>query len=375
MFSKDDKEHPEAEIRKKKREKLVKYFWITVVVIYIIAGISMVGANYNNKQNAIFEQTARMTSNMTEPGLTVGDMNLPANATPTEVTTGIYVDRISALSLKDSSWTVDFYIWFKWSGNKINPGDNFQIIDGVINKKDSIDNYTNGTNHYALYKVSGTITKFFDLARYPLDSHVLTIDIEDGDSERQDLLYVADNNTSSISSRIQVQGYQLGNISVIEKPHSYKTTLGDPRLESGVNESTHSQLRSGFEIFRPDLGYFFRIFIGMFIAVGVAFVALLRRPIDGPRFALGGSSLFVAIANMIIASQLIPNTGIFTLTDMVSTLCLGTILICLFESTFSYYLWQFKDEQELSKRLDRVAFVILVISFITILILVIYAAW
>ena len=130
--------------------------------------------------------------------------------------------------------------------------------------------------------------------------------------------------------------------------------MGDPRLESGVNESTHSQLRSGFEIFRPDLGYFFRIFIGMFIAVGVGFVALLRRPIDGPRFALGGSSLFVAIANMIIASQLIPNTGIFTLTDMVSTLCLGTILICLFESTFSYYLWQFKDEQELSKRLDRV---------------------
>ena len=165
----------------------------------------MVGANYNNKQNAIFEQTARMTPNMTEPGLTVGDMNLPANATPTEVTSGIYVDRISALSLKDSSWTVDFYIWFKWSGNKINPGDNFQIIDGVINKKDSIDNYTNGTNHYALYKVSGTITKFFDLTRYPLDSHVLTIDIEDGDSERQDLLYVADNNTSVISSRIQVQ--------------------------------------------------------------------------------------------------------------------------------------------------------------------------
>ena len=47
-------------------------------------------------------------------------------------------------------------------------------------------------------------------------------------------------------------------------------------------------------------------------------------------------------------------TQAFSLTDMVSTLYLSTILICLFESTFSYYLWQFKDEQELSKRLDRV---------------------
>lgn len=373
MFE-EDKESKHDEVISKKRRKRIIYFWTAIVIIYILIGSAMVYLNYSNKVSAIATQNARMTPNMTEPGLTQADMSLPANATPIPIISGIYVDRISALDLKASSWAVSFYIWFKWNGTA-NLSDNFTLIDGSITSKQKITSYDNGTQHYRLFLVTGTITKFFDLTRYPLDSHMLTISIEDGDNQRKDIIYVPDNNETDISSRVEIPGYAIGNITTVEKPHSYKSTMGDPRTLVSNDTNTYSQLRTGFDIYRGNLGYFLKIFIGMFIAVGIAFVALLRRPIDSPRFALGGSSLFVAVGNMIITSQYVPNSGQFTLADMVSTLCLITVLICLCESTFSFYLWQFKDERDVSRRLDRISFIILAVSFIVILSSMIYAAW
>ena len=53
----------------------------------------------------------------------------PGQAT---VETGVYIDRIVEISTKATSWTVDFYIWFKWNNPKLKPGGNFQVVDGEI---------------------------------------------------------------------------------------------------------------------------------------------------------------------------------------------------------------------------------------------------
>lgn len=89
----------------------------------------MLGAVYEDKQSDIAKHIERMSPNLTESGLTPAEQNLFTNNT-TKVLTGIYVDQIRDLSLSDSKWTVDFYIWFKWNGSKVNPGENLQIVDG-----------------------------------------------------------------------------------------------------------------------------------------------------------------------------------------------------------------------------------------------------
>jgi hypothetical protein len=48
--------------------------------------------------------------------------NFSGNKSPIDVQVGIFVDHISYLSIKDTYWTVNFDIWFNWSGNSINPG-------------------------------------------------------------------------------------------------------------------------------------------------------------------------------------------------------------------------------------------------------------
>ncbi len=377
MFDKYKAKQTDDEKLKPRGRKFIKLWIIGITIIFLLVTGYMVGVVYDNKQSSINRHLDEMNPNSTEPGLTSADLNLPANSTTTKVYTGIYVDRIKDLSLSDSTWTVDFYLWFRWNGSEVNPGENFQVIDGEIeeNKKELVEEYTNGTEHYQVYYITAKITKFFDVLRFPVDNHVLNIKIEDDKTLRQDLIYLPDNGTSKINPQTQVHGYSIDRMTVIEKPHVYESNFGDPRILDNASTS-YSQLRVGVEISRPDLGFYLRIFIGLFVAVAAALVALFIKPTEAePRFGLGAGALFVAIANTIITSGLIPKTGIMTLADMVNDLGLLLILITLIESTISLYLYGSKGEKELSRVLDRVSFVLLLIIYIVANTFIIAASW
>jgi hypothetical protein len=369
----DGNQSKDGEVKPRGR-RFLKWWIIGVILIFLLVGSYMVGTIYENRQSADTRHVQWISPNLTESGLSADDFNLSSNITPIKVISGFYVDRIKDLSLSDSVWTVDFYIWFKWNGSDVNPGENFQVIDGEIEKKELVDEYTNGTEHYQIYYVTAKITKFFDVLRFPVDSHLLTLEIEDKKTEREDLIYVADNGTSNINPGVQIHGYNVGKISVLEKPHIYNSSFGDPRIET--RPTSYSQLRAGIDIFRPDLGFYFRIFIGLFVAVAAALVALFIKPTEAePRFGLGAGALFVAIANTIVTSGLIPKTGIMTLADMVNDLGLLLILITIVESTISLYIYDIKGEKELSKILDRISFIFLLIIYIIVNAVILTSGW
>jgi hypothetical protein len=267
------------------------------------------------------------------------------------------------VSLSDSSWTGDFYLWFKWNGSDVNPGENFQVIDGSIENSYLVDNYTNGTEHYVIYYVSANISDFFDISNFPLDNQYLYVEIEDKKDASQDLIYIPDNESSDINPNVIAQGYNISMDSVIVKPHIYNSSFGDPLLDQ--EPTSYSQLRDGIALNRPDLGFYFRLFIGLFVAVAAALVALFIKPtVAEPRFGLGAGALFVAIANNIIVSGLIPKTGVLTLADMVNDLGLLVILITLIESTISLHIYLVNDDKPLSRKLDRYSFTILLLIYI-----------
>lgn len=356
-----------------KEHRFIKFWVLGVIIIFLLVGSYMAGLVYLDKQADIVKHAERMSPNITESGFTQAQLDLPANATPTKVFTGVYIDQIRDFSLSDSTWTTDFYIWFKWNGSNINPGENFQVVDGIIDEKVKKDDYINGSEHYQVYYVTAKINKFFDVLRFPVDNHVLTLEIEDEQNERPDLIYVTDN-ASEVSSRVQIPGYHIDNMSVIEKPHAYKSNFGDPRLDSGL--TSFSQLRAGIDISRPDIGFYFRIFIGLFVAVTAALLALFVRLNNAEtRFVMGSGALFVAIANTIITSELIPKTGILTLADMVNDIGLILILMTLVESTISLYLYQRKDKKLLSKKMDLISVILLFFIYLIVNVVIIAAAF
>ena len=277
---------------------------------------------------------------------------------------GIYLDRIVELSVKEVGWTVDFYVWFRWKGQEADPGEKFQIVDGSIESREKIEDTTGNDERYTLYRVTARITKFFNVSRFPRDDHVLTINVELPALERHELLFVPDNESSGVSSRVKIEGYSIYKQALLEKPHAYRSTHGDPRLVAGTDR-VHSQLRMGVWISREGWGVFMKMFVGLFGAVGVAMLAFFIKPTDvDPRFGLGVGALFAAIANTYITSSLVPETGVLTLADIINDVSILIIFLSLLESTISLYFYDRKGNVALSRLFDRVSFIVFLVAYV-----------
>ena len=158
--------------------KFIVLWCAFLVVIYALAIILVTAAIKDEKEAATFRHESIFDPSRAEPGHTKAEARLvDLGRAPKKliVSTGIYVDRISEVSIKDSRWIVDFYVWFRWHDKNIRPGESFHMVNGKILSRELETSYDTEDEHYALYEVSVEITKLFDIARFPLDDHLLTI--------------------------------------------------------------------------------------------------------------------------------------------------------------------------------------------------------
>jgi hypothetical protein len=290
-----------------------------------------------------------------DPGLTAPDVQPTDDAE--RVTVGIYLERIATFELPESSWTAVLDIWFEWEGDRFDPAARLIAIDGSIGKLDTLREIHEGDHHFVCYTAEIQLSRAFCVTRFPLDDHLLLLAFENGEFDRRQLLFVPDTVNSAASSRVAVPGYRVTGLRAIEKPHSYKTSRGLPHAEPG-RPATFSQARFGLELRRDGWGLFLKMFQALFVAVAIAILPFFIRPTDvDPRFGLGVGALFAAVANAYLIISYVPRTGEFTLADMVNLVGIVTILITLVESTVSLWMWQEWGRQDLSRRLDRAAFV------------------
>ncbi len=331
--------------------------WVWFSALLILSGITTVTGTtmrqmIANKRDAIqrhtewFERTEADTP--------------PVGSKPTEVVAGIYVDRIAKVSIKEVQWQVDFYIWFRWNGDALEIGDDFndefRIVNGWADQVQLDKRAVDGDVHYVRYRVVATISKFFDLKRFPLDDHLLTINVEPRVFTRDQLTLVPDEAQSGLSSRVKITSYKIAKREVTERAHAYQTTLGDPQLSQST-KAVYSQLRCGLSIERDGWGYFIKLFQGLFASIAVALVAMFIKPTDvDPRFGLGVGAFFAAIANTYITSSLIPDTGVTTLADLINGLGMVMIFLTIVQSAVSLHLFDIRGREALSRYFDWISF-------------------
>jgi hypothetical protein len=131
-------------------------------------------------------------------------------------------------------------------------------------------------------------------------------------------------------------------------------------------EQVVSQLRMGVLVLEQDWGFYFKMFAAMFAAVGVALTTFFLDPTYGSRFGIGVGALFAAVANTYVNSQLVPHTGVITLTDMVNLVGIMTIGLSILQSTISVILYDTKGKEALSRLFDRVSFAIFLVAYVLI---------
>lgn len=316
-----------------------------IILIIIFLVILITGSIFTMKvSNNVMEIASSVSRNMKntmdpkapDPGKTQSE-NLVIPSTSKKVIIGSYLERVEDLNVKESSWSYEFYLWFKWKSSEIDflgkrdknhknelP---FSIINGDVIKCDIVNQYYDSVNNieYIQYFVKGKNTQFFDVSLYPIDKHDLIIPIEHKWLDKNQLYFQPDTIDSKVSSRVMVNGYEKSNdIKVIEKTHAYKSARGNPKFSSGYKVD-FSQFRMAIRIYKGGLSVILKLFLILYIAVLVTFIAPFST--DPSRYTTG--ALFTtAGANYILASKL-PATNIYSLAEIINTLCVFIIIIMM----------------------------------------------
>lgn len=254
-----------------------------------------------------------------------------------KVKIGTYLERIEDLDIKQSSWSYEFYLWFSWKPSEIDlTGRNdeshkdeipFSIINGDILKVDKIQEVYDVKKNigYIQYFVKAKNTQFFDVSLYPIDQHDLLIPIEHKWLDRNQLVFVPDTVDSKVSSRVNINGYDKESaVKLIEKPHAYKSARGNPKLDAGYKVD-FSQLRMSLRIYKGGVSVILKLFIIMYIAVLVTFIAPFSS--DPSRYTVG--ALFTTAGANYILSTKLPASNIYTLAEIINTFCMAVIIIMM----------------------------------------------
>ena len=146
-----------------------------ILLLYAVGGYLGVRTLLTYRAETEKFQQAWRGSATTEPNVRAPEIKIAPGAKPVDVLVGIYINNIGEVSLKESGWTADFDIWFRWTGDEVRPGNNFEVVNGRIDQRDKKEAYVTGREHYERYRVRAHLTKFFDASRFPISNHALTI--------------------------------------------------------------------------------------------------------------------------------------------------------------------------------------------------------
>lgn len=288
---------------------------------------------------------------------------LLARSKPVDVHVGMYINRMGEFAVKESAWAADFDIWFRWSGDGIKPGDNFQVVNGQIDQRDKKDAYVAGGKHYERYHVKARLTKFFDTSRFPFSDQGLTIEVEDGTLEAERLRYVADEQESGINRSGIPQVLKITKSLATVKVHNYESRRGDPRLTSNA-AGAHSRFIFGMLISPPSSVLYLKMFQALFASVAIGLIVFFIKPIHvDPRFGLGIGALFAAVGNNIFVGSMLPQSEGITLVTMINSIGLATIFLTLVQSAISLYVEDTMGQEKLRRLFDKVSFVVFLVGY------------
>jgi hypothetical protein len=325
----------------------------------------------------LIKREADLSPVKNDVGLTKIDWAQVKESKPEHVIGGVYLDRIQDFDILHSRWSYEFYAWFKWNPRKINFINLKDSVKGAINAENAPVRILNGSiehiathsfyinsagdSAYVLFRITGSSTKLFDISEYPLDNYLLMIQLESVSYDVHQVAFVPDSANSNVSTRVSVNGFEVDKNFILSKPHTLRSSLGDPRkIQSERN--THSQLRFALFIKRGGISIYLKVFVTLYIAALLGFLSFFAADSDKIRVIVG--SLFFAAATLNIIISRIPSTSGISVAEIVNDISLVTILLIAGRETFMKYV--FRHNPQLNTLNKWITFVITFIFYVSI---------
>lgn len=291
---------------------------------------------------------------------------------PRQVSVGMYLSDVPSVDLRDGVFSFDAYLWFVWDKDRFrptgeedptsplprSPADSFEVMGVHELVTERITSHAG----YAAFRIQGKVRQAFDLERFPLDEHVLTVRIEDSENEIDKVQLVPDAK-GSVARDFHVHGWKPGTFTAVSAVDRFSTNFGDPLIPAG-SETVYSCVEFRLPLLHNGWPYFFKLTAALFIATLVAMLAFLIRPTDlDPRFGLPIGALFAAVASNWMVSEALPDRSGLTLADWLHIVSYVVIFLTLLLSVRSLVLFESGDEAG-SRRFDQRCVRIMAVSYV-----------
>ncbi len=310
-----------------------KRLWVSLGLIISIFTLYLIVTCTFLNQNRARQTTTWEKHLSTDPAL-MAEVEKRATASgATQVSVGTFVGNIPSLSIKDSSFKMYLWIWFRWSGDDaLDPMNHFRIYKGSYDKLDVVKDEVIGGEHYQLVRTTVTVNRTFDTTRFPLSSHQMYTYLESSYPVTR-MVYVADTSKggeSTISDNIDISGYNVMDHDTAVTAYQYESDHGDPSKDGDI---INSEFLTAVMVNRASFGTYIRCFIALVGTITWVLITLFictYHRVDP--LAMIPAALFGTVTNIMVGANLLPeaiDTGLLEFVNFfgIAILLAGAIAI------------------------------------------------
>ncbi|MGV1006800.1 MAG: hypothetical protein ACOYEV_19010 [Candidatus Nanopelagicales bacterium] len=260
-----------------------------------------------------------------------------------KVIVGAYIKDIQDIDLQSESFTLDFYLWFRWKNPAINPASTVETMTsngfqntttsstgGVVGKPlydapvDLPDGYK-----YQVLRFQGVFSRKLLLQEYPFDTQTLRVALKDERSDVRKLNYVVDKKPISMNKSllISIPGFSLGDPTLFILDHAYETDFGDTSAPADV---PYSCIVIEIRATRNMLPYLVKIVLPIFIVILItSLIYVLPARLEEARAGIGVTAMLTMVALQWTADSSLPSVEYLTMLDLLYLLSMLYILAAM----------------------------------------------
>lgn len=272
-------------------------------------------------------------------------------AQPEKVKVGVFVKSIYDVSMANGEFSTAFDLWFLHKKDSLEIEKNFEIANNkTFQIQSSSVEKVNGWN-WVSAKIVGRMQQDWITHNFPFDKQVLLIKLENTLYDSRQVVFEPDVKGSKIDKNFSLAGWKIEKFEIKQNPSKYETNYGDPSLSEESSE--YSAVDILIHIKRNSWGLFFKVFLGLYIALLISSLVFVVPASDlNSKFGLAIGGLFAAVGNKYIVDSSLPESNAFTLSDQIHALTFSFILLYILLSAVVHSVHS-KGKEELAKKLDR----------------------
>lgn len=266
--------------------------------------------------------------------------------------TGMDIIELQNFDQKESSFDLDFYLWFRWKG-EIDPT-NFEFINGSAFFVEKVkESFENGLR-YICFRIKGNFRGEFPMQKYPFDSQTLRVRLKHKDLPIENLVYVVDVRGIEKEGReVEISDWEFRKSFQFSDILKTITSLGDPWLLGKKASVSYSIYNLAVEIKRMPLPFLIKFLIPLVIVVVISHLVFYIHPDEfEARCGIGITGILSAIAFHITQGETLPQVGYVITVDKFFILSYTMIFFTLLETVIVSRYFK-ADQLKKAKKIDR----------------------